>query len=114
MTQSDKPSVNATSADANARQTGQPDPVGGPVTEAERVHLDELLAHHSVTETVDRASVIDLIKRLREPDVQTSEDRDRVVKESRLWKEVSHRDTAMSLLNSLAQMAPIFLNQIHW
>ncbi|ODP31859.1 MULTISPECIES: hypothetical protein [Pandoraea] len=108
MTQSDKPSVNATPADART------DTLDTSVTEAERVHLDELLARHSVTETVDRASVIDLIKRLREPDVQTSEDRDRVVKESRLWKEVSHRDTAMSLLNSLAQMAPIFLNQIHW
>ncbi|MCI3206892.1 MULTISPECIES: hypothetical protein [Pandoraea] len=108
MTQSDKPSVNATPADART------DTHDTSVTEAERVHLDELLARHSVTETVDRASVIDLIKRLREPDVQTSEDRDRVVKESRLWKEVSHRDTAMSLLNSLAQMAPIFLNQIHW
>ena len=104
MTQSDKPSVSNTSGA----------PQDNTQTEAERVHLDELLARHSVTETVDRASVIDLIKRLREPDVKTSEDRDRVVKESRLWKEVSHRDTAMSLLNSLAQMAPIFLNQIHW
>ncbi|VVD68704.1 hypothetical protein [Pandoraea anhela] len=108
MTQSDKPSVNATST------TPGPDAADASATQTERVHLDELLARHSVTETVDRASVIDLIKRLREPDVQTSEDRDRVVKESRLWKEVSHRDTAMSLLNSLAQMAPIFLNQIHW
>ncbi|VVD71952.1 hypothetical protein PMO31116_00658 [Pandoraea morbifera] len=105
MTQSDKPSVSAATPDPSSATTG---------TEAERLHLDDLLAHHSVTETVDRASVIDLIKELRSPDVKTAEDRDRVVKESRLWKEVSHRDTAMSLLNSLAQMAPIFLNQIHW
>ncbi|WP_281719222.1 hypothetical protein [Pandoraea apista] len=102
MTQSDKPSVTS------------PPPAGAPLTEAERVHLDDLLAHHSVTETVDRASVIDLIKELRSPEVKTPEDRERVVKQSRLWREVSHRDTAMSLLNSLAQMAPIFLNQIHW
>ncbi|MDR3398438.1 MAG: hypothetical protein P4M06_12850 [Pandoraea sp.] len=105
MTQSDKPSVTSTSS---------PLPADAPLTEAERVHLDDLLAHHSVTETVDRASVIDLIKELRSPEVKTPEDRERVVKESRLWREVSHRDTAMSLLNSLAQMAPIFLNQIHW
>ncbi|VVD97832.1 hypothetical protein PEP31012_01949 [Pandoraea eparura] len=103
MTQSDKPSV-----------TPAPSPADASTTEAERVHLDDLLARHSVTETVDRASVIDLINELRSPDVKTAEDRDRVVKESRLWREVSHRDTAISLLNSLAQMAPIFLNQIHW
>ncbi|CFB64735.1 hypothetical protein [Pandoraea apista] len=102
MTQSDKPSVTS------------PPPADVPLTEAERVHLDDLLAHHSVTETVDRASVIDLIKELRSPEVKTPEDRERVVKQSRLWREVSRRDTAMSLLNSLAQMAPIFLNQIHW
>ncbi|QHE92926.1 hypothetical protein [Pandoraea fibrosis] len=105
MTQSDKPSVTPST---------QSSPADTPLTEAERVHLDDLLAHHSVTETVDRASVIDLIKELRSPEVKTAEDRERVVKESRLWREVSHRDTAMSLLNSLAQMAPIFLNQIHW
>jgi hypothetical protein len=105
MTQSDKPSVTSTPSAS---------PADTPLTEAERVHLDDLLAHHSVTETVDRASVIDLIKELRSPEVKTPEDRERVVKESRLWREVSHRDTAMSLLNSLAQMAPIFLNQIHW
>ncbi|VVE87329.1 hypothetical protein [Pandoraea bronchicola] len=102
MTQSDKPSATSSS------------PADAPPTDAERVHLDDLLAHHSVTETVDRASVIDLINDLRSPEVKTPEDRERVVKESRLWREVSHRDTAMSLLNSLAQMAPIFLNQIHW
>jgi hypothetical protein len=105
MTQSDKPSVTSTAS---------PSPADTSLTEAERVHLDDLLAHHSVTETVDRASVIDLIKALRSPEVKTPEDRERVVQESRLWREVSHRDTAMSLLNSLAQMAPIFLNQIHW
>ncbi|MDN4574503.1 hypothetical protein DBB29_17990 [Pandoraea cepalis] len=103
MTQSDKPSVTSTAS-----------PVDASTTEAERVHLDDLLARHSVTETVDRASVIDLINELRSPEVKTAEDRDRVVKESRLWREVSHRDTAISLINSLAQMAPIFLNQIHW
>jgi hypothetical protein len=103
MTQSDKPNVSAAPSSAD-----------GLATEEERVHLDELLARHSVTETVDRASVIDLIKALRSPDVQTPEDRQRVVEKSRLWREVSHRDTAMSLLNSLAQMAPILLNQIHW
>lgn len=103
MTQSDKPSV-----------TSAASPVDASTTEAERVHLDDLLARHSVTETVDRASVIDLINELRSPEVKTAEDRDRVVKESRLWREVSHRDTAISLINSLAQMAPIFLNQIHW
>lgn len=102
MTQSDKSSATSSS------------PADAPPTDAERVHLDDLLAHHSVTETVDRASVIDLINDLRSPEVKTPEDRERVVKESRLWREVSHRDTAMSLLNSLAQMAPIFLNQIHW
>lgn len=108
MTQSDKPSVTPSPPSTPSS------PVDNPLTEAERVHLDDLLAHHSVTETVDRASVIDLIKELRSPEVKTAEDRERVVKESRLWREVSHRDTAMSLLNSLAQMAPIFLNQIHW
>lgn len=79
-----------------------------------RLHLDEFLARHSVSETVDRTAVIDLIKALRSPDVKTDDDRQRVVEKSRLWREVSHVDTAMSLLNSLAQMAPILLNQIHW
>ncbi|WP_374622311.1 hypothetical protein [Pandoraea sp.] len=107
MTQSDKPSLTPAASPAAS-------PADASQSEAERVHLDDLLAHHSVTETVDRASVIDLINELRAPEVKTPEDRERVVKESRLWKEVSHRDTAISLLNSLAQMAPIFLNQIHW
>ncbi|VVE12906.1 hypothetical protein PIN31009_03133 [Pandoraea iniqua] len=112
MTQSDKPSAAPSSAAPSS-----PSPATAntdTISEAERVHLDELLAHHSVTETVDRASVIDLIKELRSPDVKTPEDRQRIVERSRLWREVSNRDTAMSLLNSLAQMAPILLNSIHW
>ncbi|ALS61268.1 hypothetical protein [Pandoraea norimbergensis] len=111
MTQSDKPSAAPSSASPSSPATANTD---SNINEAERVHLDELLAHHSVTETVDRASVIDLIKELRSPDVKTPEDRQRVVERSRLWREVSNRDTAMSLLNSLAQMAPILLNSIHW
>lgn len=83
-------------------------------TPQEREHLDDFLARHSVDDTLDRRAIIDLIERLRAPDVQTADDRQRVVEQSRLWKEVSHKDTAMSLLNSLAQMAPILLNQIHW
>ncbi|GAB3627942.1 hypothetical protein PTE30175_04659 [Pandoraea terrae] len=79
-----------------------------------RIHLDEFLARHNVSATVDRTAVIDLIKQLRAPEVQTDDDRKRVVEKSRLWREVSGVDTAMSLLNSLAQMAPILLNQIHW
>lgn len=110
MTQSDKPSAAPSSPASPSPATANTDNTN----EAERVHLDELLAHHSVTETVDRASVIDLINALRAPDVKTPEDRQRVVERSRLWREVSNKDTAMSLLNSLAQMAPILLNSIHW
>lgn len=87
-------------------------PNDGP--DKDKLHLDAWMAHHRLPSDVTKANVIELIQALRSPDVKTSEDRRRVVEKSRLWKEVSHLDTAMSLLNSLATMTPILLNQIHW
>lgn len=89
-------------------------PVPPDTTKHPRVHLDDFLNRHDVSSTVDRTAVIDLIEQLRSPDIKTDEDRQRVVEKSRLWREVSGIDTAMSLLNSLAQMTPILLQQIHW
>lgn len=82
--------------------------------DAERLHLNTWMARHHLPSNVAKEHVIELIEALKAPEVKTAEDRQRVVEKSRLWKEVSHLDTAMSLLNSLATMTPILLNQIHW